>query len=227
MRTLIPALVLGLSVAVAASPAAAQELVEPSTEVKFEKSPVIDGKPFLCLGTGVRKKAIFKVYAIVYCVEEAAGQAEIQKYFAEGAGKAHAPSQGKQLAEKLADDPGFFRALMAMKIEKAAQLVFVRDVGKDKMKEAFEESLTRSLGKDEKPRIESFVNLLDRDLKRGDRMILQTGPDGRIRVGHSGEPKSVQDPVLAAAVWQPYLGEDSVAPSLRKSVAATVAAMRP
>lgn len=204
-KTLVPALLAVLS----SVPAFGQQLVEPSSELKFEKAPTIDGKPYLCLGTGIRKKALFKVYAIAYCVEDAAGRAALQKQL-EGSAKT---------AAQLADDPEFFKKLMAMPVDKAAEIVFVRDVSKEKMKDAFDESLTKALGKGEKARIDNFTSLLDRDLKDGDHLILRTKPDGEIHVGLTGNLKTVKDPLLAGAVWMPYLGPDSVAPALKKSVA--------
>ena len=206
-------------------PARADQLTEPSSEVKFERAPTVAGKPFLCLGTGIRKKAIFKVYAIAFCVEDVAGRAAIQQWF-EGAGRSFAGVQGEKLAEKLADDPDFFRAMMALPVEKYAQLVFVRDVSKEKMRDAFDDSLTKALGKTEKARIDKFVGLLDRDLKDGDKLELITRPDGAIEVGFTGDLKGLTDPILAAALWTPYLGPDSVAPKLKESVAKGVAGMR-
>ncbi len=206
-----PALVAALAAAtLLAAPASAQHLVEPSTELKFEKAPTIDGKPFLCLGTGLRKKAFFKVYAMVFCVEDAAGRAALAKLL-EG---------NTKTAGQLAEDDEFFKKLMALPVDKAAEMVFVRDVGKEKMKDAFEESLTKALGKAEKPRIDAFLAAnMDKDLKSGDHMILRTRPNGELTVGLVGALKTSTDPVLAPAVWMPYLGPDSVAPSLKKSVA--------
>ncbi|HEY3446313.1 MAG TPA: chalcone isomerase family protein [Myxococcales bacterium] len=210
MKTIALAAAL-LAATLAAAPAsAADQLVEPSTEVKFEKAPTIDGKPYLCLGTGLRKKAFFKVYAIVYCLEEAAGRPALAKLL-EGNAKS---------ASDLADDSEFFKKLVALPVDKAAEMVFVRDVGKEKMKDAFEESLTKALGKAEKPRIDAFLTAnMDKDLKSGDHMILRTKPSGEITVGLAGALKTSTDPILAPAVWMPYLGPDSVAPSLKKSVA--------
>jgi hypothetical protein len=217
MRTALVAL-LSLCVCLYAASARAEPLVEPSSELKFEKSPTIDGKPYLCLGVGIRKKAIFKVYALAFCVEEAAGRAELQK-FLDGAGK------GKS-ADELAEDPAFFKVLIDLPVDKAAQLVFVRDVSKDKMRESFDESLTKALGKAQKSHIDSFLELLDNDLKSGDKLAVQTKPDGSIRVGLNGDLKDRKDPILAPALWQPYLGADSVSGSLKKSVASGVAALR-
>lgn len=193
-----------------AAPAFAQQMVEPSSELKFDKAPTIDGKSYLCLGTGIRKKVVVKVYAMVFCIEEAAGRPALAKLL-EG---------NTKKASDLADDAEFFKKLVALPVDKAAEMVFVRDVSKEKMKDAFEESLTKALGKAEKPRVDAFLAAnMDKDLKENDHMILRTKPNGELTVGLAGALKTSTDPVLAPAVWAPYLGPDSVAPSLKKSVA--------
>jgi len=221
MRTpILLAVLLALS-----STARADQLLEPSSELKFEKAPTVDGKPYLCLGTGIRKKAIFRVYAMVFCVEDAAGRAEIAKWF-EGAGKKHAALKGDALAEALAEDGGLFKHLMTMPVARYAELIFVRDVSREKMRDAFVESLTRSLGTSEKARIDRFVGLLERDIKEKEHLKIRTGTGGEIEVALD-QPKALTDEKLAGAVWEAYLGRNSVAPKLKESVARGVAALRP
>lgn len=208
-----------------AGPAFAEQLTEPSSELKFEKNPTVEGRRFVCLGTGIRKKVVFKVYAMVFCVDQAAAQAELAKYF-EGPGKAHAALQGAQLAAALQEDAAFFRYLIAMPVEKAAEMVFLRNVEATKMKETFTESLTRALGTGEQQRVASFVSLLGTDVKDGDRMSLRTRPSGDIAVGIGSDVKKLSDEKLARAVWEAYFGPSGVSPTLKESVAAGVAALR-
>jgi hypothetical protein len=224
MKTLLTA-VLAASLVVLSTPAAAgEQIVEPSSEKSFEKNPTIDGKPYLCLGVGIRKKVVFKVYAISFCVEAEAGKAELAKYF-EGAGKKHAGKKGKELASALAEDPDFFKALLDMPVDKAAEMIFVRNVGAASMKETFTENLTKSLGAGEKARVDSFVNLLGQDLKEGDKLILRTKTTGDMEVG-LGTPQKLNDAKLARAVWDCYFGVANPSPALRESVAAGAAALR-
>lgn len=202
----------------------AETLIEPSSELAFEKTPTLDGKRYQCLGTGIRKKAIFRVYAIAFCVEEAGFAASLPQYF-EGPGKKHAQLRGDELARALSKDPGFFQFLRGAPVDKAIELVFVRSVGAEKMRETFVESLTRALGAGERPRIDAFVRMLDRDLKEGDRLALRTTRAGAIQV-HLGAPRVLEDPTLAGGIWQAYLGPDSSVPSLKESIARGTAALR-
>jgi hypothetical protein len=221
----IASLLFAAFVALAAAPAGAEQLTEPSSELKFEKYPAIDGKRFVCLGTGIRKRLVFKVYALVFCAEERGFEAELAKYF-EGPGKAHAALRGKALAEALEDDPGFYRFLMTAPFDKAAEMVFLRGVGKDTLKETFTDSLTRALGAGEKQRVVAFVNLMESDVKENDRLSLRTGASGAIALGLGDELKQIEDAMIARAVWESYLGPSGVSPALKRSVAAGVAALR-
>lgn len=201
----------------AAVPALAEPLVEPSSDQRFERSPVLDGKPFLCLGAGIRKKSFWSVYAIDFCVEAAAGRAELARWLS-GAGRRHAGKRTEALAQGLGGDPEFFQFMVTMPVEKSADIVFVRDVSREKIREAFTWSLVRALGEAERPRIESFVSLIDRDIKEGERIALRTTPSGEVTLS-LGSPHHIKDEKLSRALWQAYLGPDSVTPALKASVA--------
>lgn len=209
------------------TPAAPSDvLVEPSTDIKFQRRPTIDGEPYLCLGSGVRKKAIFKVYAIVFCAQEKQLDEQITRYF-EGPGQKYAALKGPKLAEALQKDPAFYKFLVTTPAPKLAELSFVRNVGKKKMQESFTEGLTKALGPGEQQRIANFVALLDRDIKEGDRLMIRTSPDGAIRMQLDHEPKAVDDPKLVFGIWEAYLGPDSVSPALKASVARGAAEQKP
>ncbi len=225
MKTLLTSLLAASLVLTAAPALAGETIVEPSSEKVFEKTPTIDGKSYICLGAGIRKKVVFKVYAMSFCLEAEAGKAELAKYF-DGPGKKHGAKRGQALAEALAEDPDFFKALIDMPVDKAADMIFVRNVGAASMKETFTESLTKSLGAAEKARVDNFVNLLGQDLKDGDKLVLRTKPSGELTVG-LGEPKKLTDPKLARAVWDCYFGVANPSPALREAVAKGAAALHP
>lgn len=200
-------------------------MVEPSSELSFDKNPTIDGKRFQCLGAGIRKKAIFRVYAVVFCVDEAAFEAQLPSFF-EGPGKKHASLKGEALARALAKDPEFYQYLRNAPVDKAIELVFVRNVAAQKIRETFLDSLTRALGAGERGRVEAFVRLLDRDLKEGDHLVLRTTAAGVIRV-QLKEARAIEDPVLASGIWQAYFGPESAVPTLKESIARGASALRP
>jgi len=217
-----------LSLMLPSSYARAEALVEASSGVSFQRRPTIDGKPYLCLGVGLRKKLVFKGFAISFCVEEIEGKAQLARYF-EREGKKHAALAGEALTDALMGDPEFFKAMIALPVAKAAELVFLRDVPVQRFKEGIEESFTRALGPGEKVRIDGFLRLLDRNFKEKDHLVLRTRPNGEITVGLglAGPLRTMTDPLLATAIWEPYLGADTNVSFLKRAVAAGVAAQRP
>jgi hypothetical protein len=210
-----------LTALLVAAPVPGDQLVEPSSEQRFDRNPVVDGKQFVCLGAAVRRRAFFQVYALDFCIEEAAGRAELARYLA-GFGRRHLSKP--ELSRSLEDDPEFFRHVMTMPVEKLTELVFVRDVSAQKLRDAFAWSLTQALGESEKPRIDAFVGMIDRDIKEGDRLSMRTKPSGEVSLSLNAEHE-VRDEKLARALWTTYLGPESVTPRLKASVAMGVASL--
>lgn len=209
----------------AATPARAETLVEPATEVAFEANPTYQGKRFACLGTGLRKKAIFKVYAVAFCVEEAALGSQLDLWF-HGPGRRHEALRGDALGEALERDPEFFDALLALPADKAVEMAFVREVSRERIKDAFTDSLVRAMGDSLRPRIEAFVGNLHRGMGKGERLVLDARVDGAVSVILSDREQDLRDEAIAKALWVPYLGRDSIMPGLKKSVAQGVAQWR-
>ncbi|MGC4123179.1 MAG: hypothetical protein QM765_53150 [Myxococcales bacterium] len=201
----------------------ADPLVEPKSAQQFERDPVVAGTRFVCLGAAVRKKLFFRVYAIDFCVEAEAGRAEVSRYLAGPGGAQHTGKQGEELARSLRDDPEFFRHLMEMPVEKRAELVFLRDIDRGRLGEAFTWSLLQALGEEARPRVEAFVSKLAvRDVREGEKLCLHTRPDGQVSATLD-QDLGVRDEKLATALWRAYLGPDSVTPALKDSVAAGAA----
>ncbi|HEY3451816.1 MAG TPA: hypothetical protein VGK67_35995 [Myxococcales bacterium] len=213
-----------------AAPAGAQAadpLVEPSSSHQFERAPVVSGTRFVCLGTGIRKKLFFSVYAIDFCVEAEAGRAELARYLAGPGGVPHAGKQGEELARSLREDPEFFRHLMEMPVEKRAELVFLRNVDRGQLGEAFTWVLLQALGEEARPRVEAFVSKLAvRNVREGEKLALRTRPDGQVTAALD-EDLGVRDEKLASALWKAYLGPESVTPALKDSVAEGAALLAP
>ncbi|MBI5549770.1 MAG: chalcone isomerase family protein [Deltaproteobacteria bacterium] len=195
-----------------------ETLVEPSSEQEFERTPNIEGKPFLCLGAGVRKKVFFQIYAIDFCVEAQAGRAEIAKYLQSPDGRRHAGKKAEALARSLREDEAFFAHVVSMPVEKSADVVFVRDVTSQQLRDAFAWVLLQALGEEARARIDAFVAMIDRDMKEGDRMTLRTKPSGEVMLD-LGVPHQVRDERLAYSLWQAYLGPESIIPDLKASIA--------
>ena len=209
---------------VGAAPSTAR-VVDTATNISFDANPVVDGTPFVCLGAGLRKKAFFKVYAVSFCVEEEAARAHLDRWFAT-TGKRHGSLRGDKLAEALQDDQALFQTLMAMSADKLVEMVFVRDVSRDKIKSSFTDSLVQALGPREKMRIAAFVENLPRGVKSGEHILMRGHVNGDITVRLGDRQQDLHDEVIAPALWIAYLGPDSITPTLKKAVAAGVARLR-
>jgi hypothetical protein len=206
MRTLFQAVLL---VAMLAPVAALAEgkLVEPDTEIAFDQTPTMDGVAYKCLGAGLRKKVVFKVYAVAFCVEASKADAVVSAAAKAASGKVDA------------DSTAFFTALGHADAAKAVDMRFVRDVDKAKIVEAYSETLQKALGADDAEGKAKFLALVDRDVKSGQRMTLSANTEGLITMTINGHAGTVTDPKIAKAIWVSWLGPDSVAPSLKEDIA--------
>lgn len=190
-----------------ASAFAADSLREESTGIAFEGSPTVDGVAFKCLGTGLRKKFVVKVYAVAFCLEASKAQATV----AAAAAKAGRVDEDNQV---------FFNGLAEAPVAKLVDMRFVHDVDKAKIVEAFNETLDKSLGRGKDPEARAkFLALVDRDIKKNDRVTLSATAEGKLTLTIAGHAGSVTDAPIARAIWGAWIGHDSVTPELKKSLA--------
>jgi hypothetical protein len=206
MRNLTLGAVIGATL-LAGAPARAEKVREPSSEHEFERDPSFHGQGYHCLATGIRKKAIIKVYAIAFCVEkDKAGEALNAAKAAAGG----APDE---------DSQPFFNSLRDAKVAKAADMYFVRNVDKGKIAEAYEETLKKAMGADDAEGQAKFLAMVDRDVKEGEHIVLTTTPAGEIHMTIGDSDHSITDAKVAQHIWNAWLGPDGVSGSLKKALA--------
>ena len=191
------ALVFGLSGA-----ALAEKVTEPATGVAFDSEKSVGGKSYTLVGAGVRKKFFVKVYAMGLYVDTTDGK----RAFSSLATKAGGSDQAHVTAGGKADS-----FVIWGQFDKLGILHFVRDVGAEKVREAFTEGLGEELSEkapaDVREAAQAFLKLIDRDLKSGDELVLHSDNAGRLEVSIGGENKGgVQNAKLARAMWNVYLG---------------------
>src|SRR5438105_4930428 len=131
------ALCAALALAVLPGVARAEKLVEEHTEIGFDAAQTLDGISLKCVGTGLRKKFVVKVYAVAFCLEADKADAVLAAAKAKAGGKVDG------------DSTAFFTALREASAAKAVDMRFVHDAPKEKMVEAFGETLDKALGKDD------------------------------------------------------------------------------
>jgi hypothetical protein len=191
---------MGVALAALLCAAGAETIEEPDTGKTFdaEIKGATPGVTLACTGVACRKKTALaaKVYAIAQWIDP------------QGAREALSEWQGKS-GKDLAADQRFYDALAKADIEKRLSLVFVRNVGADKIREGFEESLTIVCAGELTPSAGKFLALFTTDVKKGQSIELRSLPGGVIEVDQDGKTlgRLPADPELAKAVWAIYFHE--------------------
>jgi hypothetical protein len=166
-----------------------QETVrEPSTKVEFpaEVTVTYDDTSYtlVATGTAVRKKLMFKVYGMVHYMQEP-------------------PQGGKDeiLSEVLSDG-------------KAKQLVlqFVRNVGADKIQNAWRDGFKKNTSveqfSDIEPLVEQFVGYFTDEVRKGEQYIFRWLPGGTVVTIIKGEEKpAITSVEFARGLWAIWFGQ--------------------
>ena len=200
MRSLAAA-ALFAQLALAVEPAAAQDVTEPGSGVKFAAKK----GDLSLLGVGLRTRTIFqvKVYAIGLYVADSA-------------------LAGPLAAHKSAPaSPALYRDLVRGDFPKELHLKFVRDVDQS----AIQEAMRESLGGADKARLDGFVAYFPA-IKTGQECVLRWAPGGTLETVMAGQPKpSISDREFAAAVFAVWLGEKPVQDDIKKGLVSRAPAL--
>ena len=199
------------AVSLTAARARAEKIAEAATGVQFDAKKSLDGRSYTLVGTGVRKKFVVKVYAMALYVEDVEGK----RAFPSLASKAGGADKAK-----LTEGDRAQSFVMWGSFNKVGLLHFVRDVGAEKIRGAFEDGLADELSDkaaaDVREATQAFIKLFDRDVKNGDEIALHTSPDGKVDLTIAGQNKgSVQNTKLARAIWGVWLGAKPISKDLR------------
>jgi hypothetical protein len=174
------------SLAITAGVASAQELTDPNTKVSFPKEITFEsqGKTFKLKGTGVstRKKLFVKVYSVANYIED--------------------PAKLK--------NGDVFEKILNSKNAKQLSFIYVRDVDKKRVQDAYRQSLEKATGGDLKAETDKYVNFFG-EVKNKDKHEVRWLPDGTITVTINGqETGSIKSEAFAKALWSVWLGPNSV-----------------
>lgn len=204
---------LGLS-CLSLAPARAEEVAEPASGRKFQSSITYAGKPYSLVGTALRKKFVVKVYAIGLYVDDAAARQAFPSLVTKAGGKER---------EKLLEGDRSHTFVAWGRFGKLAVMQFLRDVDKGKIQEAYRDSLEGALS-DKAPSelsrdANAFVALFDKDVREGQELRIATDEAGKITVEIAGQKKEgPQNPQLARAIWEIWLGQKSILGGGRKGL---------
>jgi hypothetical protein len=191
VHRIVPALLV-LVVLSAAVPATAQEsVVEPSTEKSFPaRVTVSSGEKEHTLsitGVTVRKKFVFKVYAMAHYMED--------------------PPSGSR--------SDLMKAMTVDGKVKQITMDFAREVTADQIRGAYGDGFKENAAAAElaslKPSIDTFLGYFDAPVRENDTIILRWFPGGKIvAVISNREKPSIVNQRFAEVLWTIWFGEDSI-----------------
>lgn len=209
MRTVL--LLICLAVGWPAAPAQAAVVTDEASGESFDLHPRLDDAQLRCLGAGVRKLLFVRIYALAYCVQESAVEplAQAWTHWRE-------EESVERRVKSLGKHPPFFAALAGAPGAKMVQMKMLRDVGAERLGDAFRDSLASVLPA---AKIDRLVAAIPGDMRAGDVVTLASLADGELRIRIGTQEKRLHDLEIAEKLWMVWLGEDSVAPSLKQSLA--------
>ncbi|MBI2468875.1 MAG: chalcone isomerase family protein [Candidatus Rokubacteria bacterium] len=195
----IAAALIALSLAV--PPAAAQEVTEPGSGVRF----AVKRADLSLLGVGLRTRTWFKVkvYAIALYVADSALSGPLA---------VHKGALGS---------PAFYKDLIWGDFAKEVHLKFTRDVDQGTIQDAMREALAGA----DKARIDTFVGYFP-EIKAGQECVIRWVPGGTLETVMAGKTKPpIADRDFVAAVFAVWLGEKAIQEDIKKGLVSRAPAL--
>ena len=192
------------------------QIIDTATKTKFDEITHAEGHTFKCLGAGVRKLLMVKVYAVAFCVEATLADGLVKRYVEDH----YAGLQGDPLFEALRKDPKFFRMLAGAKASRLVVLKMRRDLSKKQLADNMRRSL-HGLLSDE--RLAELTAAITTGAKEGQTVkIYALG--SKLTVDVAGAVRVIDDEEVTQRLFFVWLGSKSVSPALREDIARRVAA---
>jgi hypothetical protein len=186
-------------------------LIEKTTGTSFNATTQEGGHRFKCLGTGVRKLLMAKVYALAFYVDAAHADALVKSYLEAH----HAGMQGDPLFDVLRGDSRFFDMLAGTERNRLVVLEMQRDVSRRQLAGTIRRSLSPLLPKEKLDRLDAAIT---RGADKGQVVkISAVGP--KLTVDVAGEVRVIEDEDVTRNLFFVWLGTDGVSPSLREDIA--------
>ncbi|XP_019454708.1 PREDICTED: fatty-acid-binding protein 3, chloroplastic isoform X1 [Lupinus angustifolius] len=207
--------------AASSSAASAECVVEPATNVKFQKSLSLPGNAdsLVLFGTGYREK----VFAIIGVKVYAAGLYLNQSIISElNAWKG-------QSKDKIQGNSSLFKTIYQSSLEKSLQIILVRDVDGKTFWGALNDAISPRIAKPTTVEETALSTLsrtfLSKPLKKGTFIFLTWVDPSKLLVSISSNvvPSSVDATIesanVSSAIFDVFLGDSPISPSLKASVA--------
>jgi hypothetical protein len=192
--------------------AVSADVQEPKTGISFPETVTVEQDVLRLAGVGVRTKLIVKVYAGALYLEPSIRE-EISNF--------------QQQSAK--PDQTFYDALIHARSAKLFVLNFVRNVEGNKIREAFEEGLEKTLKLQEadvNKDAEAFLRAAATDVKKGDILRIYIHGDKVKVISASGAVTDVENLKVAQAVTAIWLGRKPVSEDLRAGMVSRISEIR-
>jgi hypothetical protein len=129
------------------------QIVDGATGTKFDEIIEVAGQRYKCLGAGVRKLMVAKVYALAFCVEAAHADALVKSYLEAH----HAGLRGEPLFDALRKDPQFFDMLAGTKHNRLVVLKMQRDLSRKQLASNIRRSLSPLLPDEKLDKLDAAI----------------------------------------------------------------------
>jgi hypothetical protein len=193
------------------------EIKEESTGVKFPELRRVthDGTDIEmgCLGVGVRKKFIVKVYGLAFYVENQHREALKSQW-----------QQQYPEIKKLQDQDKFYEELINGAYARRFEMRFVRDVDAEKIRDSFMEGLEDNMSDLKRnaallQSAKTFVSWFQKEVKENEALILNIFADGTLEAYHnSTKLGTIKDTRLVQGVTAIWLGEECISDDLKEDL---------
>ena len=201
-------LCLGAALGVRADPG---QVVDKSSGTRFDEVVWVEGRAYRCLGAGVRKLALLKVYALAFCVE-----AEHAESLVEGYLEAHHDGlSGRELFEVLRKDEAFLDVLARSERNRLVLLQLLRDVTRRQLATNIRRTLSSILPEEKLDRVDAAITA---GAKKGEVMKI-SAVGSTLTVDVAGSIRRVDDEEVAQKLFTVWLGPKGVSPTLRQDIA--------
>lgn len=186
-------------------------IVDKATGTKFDGLARHEGKAYRCLGAGVRKLALLKIYALAFCIDAARADTLVSDHLRTH----HAGLEEKPLFEALRNDTRFFDTLARTDHSRLVTLKMQRDVSQEQLSSTLRRSLSPLLPKAKLDQLDAAIT---QGAKKGQVVAISAvGP--KLTIDVAGEVRVVEDEEVARSLFLVWLGPKSVSPSLREDIA--------
>jgi hypothetical protein len=198
-----------------------QPVLEPRSKHNFWSRMNRFGTDYVLTGAGFRSYLGFTVYGVGMYVEEEPARRAYPKLVQKAGGSDLNLLRARDLAQNF---------VVLGEFDKLGLMYFVRDVGADKIRDAYRGLLQDNLKPSANPQLrqqtEDFLAMFNRDMKTGEELVVGTKTDGTIFVAVGSIKKDgPKSPTLAIDLWNLWLGNKPLSKELKQGLVERIQAL--